>query len=190
MTKIVGLDEAIKEGPFQVIYLDPPWSYREQVQHGGKSAGYTSSAAAFYETIPIEDLCEAPIAKLADRNAVIFVWSTGPILEDSLRAINAWGFKYKTIAFVWEKERVNPGAYTMSSCEYVLVATRGSIPKPRGARNVRQFLQSCRTRHSEKPEEIAKRIEAMFPTQKKIELFARTTRSGWHCAGNEVSQAA
>lgn len=188
MTEIIGLHEAIKKGPFQVLYADPPWSYREQVQHGGKDAGYTSSANSFYDTIPIEALCRAPVHKLAARSAVLFIWTTGPILADTMRLIRDWGFVYKTIAFVWEKVRVNPGAYTMSSCEYVIVATKGSIPKPRGARNVRQFLQSCRTRHSEKPEEIARRIEEMFPTQKKIELFARREREGWTCIGNEVTK--
>jgi N6-adenosine-specific RNA methylase IME4 len=186
--EIVGLKEAIKKGPFQVIYADPPWSYREQVQHGGRGAGYTSSASSFYDTMSIEDLCTAPVRELADSSAILFLWSTGPILVDSLRLIDAWGFKYKTVAFVWEKRRCNPGSYTMSSCEYVLCATKGAIPKPRGARNVRQFAQQARTRHSEKPEEFARRIEEMFPTQKKIELFARKTRLGWTCIGNEVEQ--
>lgn len=29
-------------------------------------------------------------------------------------------------------------------------------------------------------------IEAMFPDAEKIELFARNTRNGWDCWGNEV----
>lgn len=188
MVEILGLNEAKEKAPFEVIYADPPWSYRGQVQHGGALAGFTSSASSFYETIAVEDLCAAPILQLAASNAVLFIWTTGPILEDTLRVCRAWGFKYKTVAFVWEKARVNPGSYTMSSCEYVLVATRGSIPKPRGARNIRQFLKEARTSHSTKPDEIRKRIEEMFPTQKKIELFARKQAEGWEVVGNEVTK--
>jgi N6-adenosine-specific RNA methylase IME4 len=74
----------------------------------------------------------------------------------------------------------------MSQTEFVLAATRGNIPKPRGARNVRQFLSERRTKHSRKPKEVRDRIEAMFPTQRKIELFARERVPGWDAWGNEV----
>ncbi len=56
---------------------------------------------------------------------------------------------------------------------------RGRIPPPRGARNVKQLLEDPRRKHSQTPEEIAKRIEEMFPTQTKIEIFARGTRRNW-----------
>lgn len=79
-----------------------------------------------------------------------------------------------------------PGSYTMSQCELCLVFKRGRIPKPRGARNVRQFLSEERREHSQKPEEIRKRIEEMFPTQNKIELFARQNVEGWKCIGNDI----
>jgi len=68
-----------------------------------------------------------------------------------------------------------------------LVGKKGKIPTPRGSRNVRQFLSEERTRHSTKPLEIRKRIEEMFPTQKKIELFSREKVPGWECWGNEVN---
>lgn len=41
-------------------------------------------------------------------------------------------------------------------------------------------------RHSQKPEHAYEMIEAMFPNVEKIELFARNTRNGWDCWGNEV----
>ena len=91
--------------------------------------------------------------------------------------VKAWGFKYKTIAFVWDKQRVNPGHYTMSQTEMVLVGTRKKVPTPRGARNVRQFLSLPRTSHSSKPVIIRDRIETMHPLQKRIELFSRFDQS-------------
>lgn len=173
-------------GPFEIIYADPPWDYAGQVQHGGTSAGYTSSAAAFYPTMKESELVALPVRDIAARNALLFLWTTGPQLEVSIRVMTAWGFAYKTIAFVWDKRAVNPGAYTMSQTELCLVGKRGSIPKPRGARNVRQLVSEMRTRHSAKPDEVAARIEAMFPTQTKLEMFARRARDGWTLWGNEA----
>jgi N6-adenosine-specific RNA methylase IME4 len=60
-----------------------------------------------------------------------------------------------------------------------VVGKRGKIPTPRGARNVRQFLSEMRGKHSAKPNEIRTRIETMFTTQNKIELFARKKHEGW-----------
>ena len=74
----------------------------------------------------------------------------------------------------------------MSQCELCLVFKRGKIPQPRGARNVRQLVQTKRTRHSEKPEAVRERIEQMFPNQTKIELFARKQTRGWDTWGLEV----
>ena len=57
---------------------------------------------------------------------------------------------------------------------------RGKIPGPRGARNVRQLVSIKRGRHSEKPAEVRRRIDEMFPELRKIELFARgQARTGW-----------
>ena len=48
------------------------------------------------------------------------------------------------------------------------------------------MVSIMRQKHSAKPEEVRKRIEEMFPTQNKIELFARTVVDGWDCHGDEV----
>ena len=45
------------------------------------------------------------------------------------------------------------------------------------------------TRHSAKPNEIRNRIFQMFPTQNKIELFAREKHEGWDVWGNEVESS-
>jgi N6-adenosine-specific RNA methylase IME4 len=114
------------------------------------------------------------------------MWTTSPHLDQAVELMKHWGFQYATIAFVWDKQKVNPGFYTLSQCEIVLVGKYGKIPNPRGTRNERQLLSLMREDHSKKPEEVAVRIERMFPEQKKIELFARRGRSGWDCWGNQV----
>lgn len=165
---------------YQVIYADPCWHYRGQVQHGGAGKGYTSGANAFYPTLTIADLCDMgpTIKRLADpEGCALYMWYSPPILEDAMRLMKEWGFKYKTCAFVWDKQRVNPGHYTMSQCEMVNVGTIRRIPVPRGARNVRQFISEPRTSHSSKPVEVRNRIIQMHPLQQKIELFSRFDQS-------------
>jgi N6-adenosine-specific RNA methylase IME4 len=87
---------------------------------------------------------------------------------------------------VWDKQKVNPGFYTMSQVELCLIGKRGKIPKPRGARNIRQMVSVMRQKHSAKPEEVRKRIEEMFPEQTKLEMFAREAPEGWDVHGNEI----
>ena len=123
------------------------------------------------------------------------MWTTGPQLDISIRVLTAWGFKYKTIAFVWDKLVTNPGYYTMSQTELCIVGTKAAIPKPRGSRNERQFLQEFevkekelvqerRTRHSAKPKKVIQSLSRMHPSQNRIELFSRRAHPEWYCWGH------
>ena len=157
-------------GPFDVIYADPPWHYERDIVGASLTP---QNAADVYDTMKTPDIAALPVADIAADDSLLFLWTTGLRMPDALEVGTAWGFKYITVAFVWEKMAPILGSYTMSSCEFCLVFKRGRIPTPRGDRNVRQFLQRSRARHSEKPDEIRDRIHFMFPHQAKIELFAR-----------------
>ncbi len=109
----------------------------------------------------------------------LFMLATNPRLDQAISLGKAWEFDYKTVAFVWNKMNHNPEQYTLSYCELWLLFKRGRIPRPRGARNIKQLSEEPRKRHSQKPEEIALRINQMFPQQSKIELFARGQRTDW-----------
>jgi N6-adenosine-specific RNA methylase IME4 len=61
-----------------------------------------------------------PVAPLAADDAAVLFWSPLPILPEALAVIEAWGFKYKAIAFNWVKH------YTRGNAEFCLLATRGS----------------------------------------------------------------
>jgi N6-adenosine-specific RNA methylase IME4 len=172
---------------YDIIYADPPWYYHERVQHGGTSVGFTSGASEFYPTLTPAELKDIDVKSISAKNSLLYMWTTGPQLDIALDVMKAWGFSYKTIAFVWDKVCVNPGAYTMSQTELVIVGKRGSIPKPRGIRNARQFVSQKRAGHSAKPHEVRRRIELMHPAQKKIELFARGTVPGWDVWGFEAT---
>lgn len=57
-------------------------------------------------------------------------------------------------------------------------------------RNVRQLVEAKRGKHSEKPDEVRKRIVEMFGDElPKVELFARQNHIGWDAWGNEVENS-
>ena len=179
---------------YQIIYADPPWAYSTS-QHNGAGGTSTGGAHTHYPTATDEEICKMSVSDIADDNCLLFMWATGPKLDIAFKVGSAWGFQYCTVGFVWQKDRDNPGTYTMSSCEYVLIFKKGTIPHPRGSRNTKQFYSSERMEHSRKPEEIRKRIHEMFPKQTKIELFARARTpnlfgwdeyDGWDVFGNMI----
>jgi N6-adenosine-specific RNA methylase IME4 len=171
---------------YSVIYADPPWDYEGRIQHDGTNTG---SAINHYPTLKIEKIKEMNVPALCEKNALLFLWTSSPHLDQSLELMKAWGFTYKTIAFVWDKQRIIPGYYTLSQVEICLVGKRGKIPTPRGTRNEKQFLTELRGEHSAKPTEIRERIARMFPTQKKLEMFARQKTPGWDVFGNQVEDS-
>jgi N6-adenosine-specific RNA methylase IME4 len=59
------------------------------------------------------------------------------------------------------------------------------MPPPRLDKGVKQVVIAPHGRHSEKPEEVARRIEQLR-CGPYLELFARRQRPGWMCWGNEV----
>lgn len=190
------------QGICDILYADPPWSYRGRKQFGfaGDVGIDTGGAINQYKTLSVKELCNLPIKYIAKENSLLFMWITGPLLLDGLEVAKIWDFEYKRDAFVWNKIITNPGYYTLSQIETCYVFKRGKIPQPRGTRNERQYIETTeftslnqvqyieqkRGKHSAKPAEIRDRIARMFPTQTKIELFARERVKDWYAWGNEV----
>ena len=173
---------------YDIIYADPPWSYRGREQFGWKGDVGVSSGGSFahYKTMTVEEIKGEPVSQITADNALLFLWIPAPLLPDGLAVMAAWGFTYATKAFTWYKQRCNPGYYTLSETEDCYAGKRGRIPLPRGSRKERQFVSQLRGKHSCKPDEIRNRITRMFPTQRKIELFARKFAAGWDAHGNEI----
>ena len=171
---------------YEILYADPPWNYKGQKQHNGKGKKDTGGAVEHYPTMTLKELKKLDIPSICAESSLLFMWSSSPHLDQAIDLMKTWGFSWATIGFVWDKQRVNPGFYTMSQCELCLIGKRGKIPKPRGARNIRQLVSELRGTHSTKPVEVRKRIELMFPLQNKIELFSRHVTPGWDAWGNEI----
>ena len=121
----------------------------------------------------------------------MFLWTTFPKLYEAFDVINAWGFEYKTVAFVWIKRTKTDktwftglGYWTRSNAELCLLATRGK-PK-RFSRAVHQLIISPIEEHSKKPDITRDKIVELAGNLPRIELFARRKTLGWDVWGNEV----
>jgi len=164
---------------YSVIYADPPWHY------GNSGLEDYGHAETHYETMPTDKLCEMPVKNITCTDSVLFLWVTSPLLEDAFAVINAWGFNYKT-SCVWDKVKHNFGYYFSVRHEFLLVATKGScLPEDKELHDSVIELERS-DNHSEKPEYFRELIDKLYPTGKRIELFARKTTEGWDSWGDEV----
>ena len=174
---------------YNVIYVDPPWGYQNKATR--------AAADKHYDTMTIEELKQMPITRgvgcLAADDCALFMWATFPMLREALDLIEAWGFKYKTIAFNWIKQNKSGaglfwglGNWTRSNSEICLLAIRGKPKRISAA--VHSVVMAPVQKHSQKPDEVRERIVKLVGDVPRIELFARAAAPGWDCWGNEAPQ--
>lgn len=175
-----------KQKKYGVIYADPPWHYKVY-----SKKGMGRSAESHYPTMKVEDIKALPVAGLADRDCALFLWVTLPCLLEGIEVLKAWGFEYKTTAFVWVKQNRKAdslfwgmGYWTRSNAEICLLGTKGR-PKRKDA-GIHQVVISHVEEHSRKPQEVHNRIIRLMGDVPRIELFARRKTEGFDVWGNEV----
>lgn len=174
---------------YQIIYADPPYRFSQGINRRATirdKFGTSEELSLQYPTLSDEDIIGLDIESLADEQCVLFLWTTDAHLEVAIKALNKWGFKYKTVAFTWNKSRGFMGKWTVKQCEVCLLATKGTAHKLLKSFKERSYLEEPKSEHSKKPTEIRKRIERMFGDVPRIELFAREKVEGWDVWGNEV----
>ena len=176
---------------YNIIYADPAWTFnsKELQTYNGKRF---TSIEKHYITQSKKWIEKLPVSNIAKDDCALFMWVTDAHLKDGISTIESWGFKYITVAFVWEKKTknnktvANLGAWTMKNYELCLLGTKGTMLKHKKTNNIYQKVEAERTKHSKKPEEVRKRIELLFGDLHRIELFARQRVDGWDAWGNEV----
>lgn len=173
-------------GKYNIIYADPPWPY-----YTYSKKGQGRSAESHYPTMSIEEIKALPVGDLAAKDCALFMWTTFPVWPEALEVPKAWGFEYKTVAFVWVKQNRKSdglfwgmGHWTRSNAEVCILATKGN-PKCMD-HGVHQVIISHVQEHSRKPEEARTRIVQLMGDLPRIELFARQVTPGWAVWGNEV----
>ncbi len=170
---------------YNIIYADPPWFYERKVARG--------AAENHYNTMRMDEISNLPIKEIADKNCALFLWVTFALLEEFFTAdiISKWGFKYKTVGFVWVKRNKNrdsffcgQGSYTRANTELCLLGIKGKMQKQ--SSQVHQLIYSPVERHSKKPDRVRDNIVRLFGDLSRIELFARQQTVGWDIWGEEL----
>ena len=188
---------------YKIIYADPAWDYKDKKNNDPAMGGIT------YKTTTLKEMKGFKVNEIADKDSVLCMWVTMPMLQEGLELIKAWGFNYKTCLFNWIK--INPNAeliekkiegrtmpdveikggiysgmghWVNGNAELCLFAKKGS-PK-RMVKNVKQIQIYPRGRHSSKPSYLRNEIVRLFGDLPRIELFAREKQEGWDVWGNEV----
>jgi len=198
---------------YNVIYVDPPWSYdNKKTGRALDGTGANMSADDKYSTMTLQQLCETPVNKLADKHCILFMWAVVPMMPEAMKVLEAWGFKYKTM-LTWRKIMSQGlGYWFRGQCEHLLVATKGS---PKAFRQQvcnyyeseydlladDQVIQQKVGKHSQKPhrfrELISTAVKVSFEHPVKLEMFARSRDGffpdyeydGWDVYGNEVNNS-
>jgi N6-adenosine-specific RNA methylase IME4 len=172
----------LSDKKYQVIYADPPWP---NTRNDGNRA-----ACRKFPLMSIKEIYSLPISQLIDENVILFLWYPTIFPQEALDVCVAWGFKFKTMGFVWIKisKAGNPlfglGNYTRSNAELCLIGVKG---KPKViSHSVGQVIMEPRKRFAEKPSIVRNKIVDLVGDLPRLELFARQKTEGWDTWGNEV----
>ena len=180
---------------YPTILIDPPWGF---LTYSGKRMTPHRSANDHYETVTLSEIAAFPVPKMAAKDCALFMWVVDSHLDEALKLIDIWGFKYKTIAFSWKKvtrkgkPMIGMGYWTRKQTEICLLATRGT--PTRNGKGVRQLIEDPedwivaeRREHSRKPDEQYSRIEALVDGP-YLEMCARQSWPGWAVWGDETGK--
>jgi len=169
---------------YKIIYADPAWVYWDKAELCG------GGAESHYRCTSTEEMAKININ--ADKDSVCLMWCTYPKLEEGLKLLKAWGFKFMTVAFTWIKQNkksdgffLGMGRYTRSNPEIVLLGKKGKGVS-RITAGIRNLQIHRRREHSRKPDEIRDKIVELFGDLPRIEMFAREKVNGWDVWGDEV----
>jgi len=170
---------------YQIIYADLPWQYDDKCHAGKRGVEYK------YNVIPVKDAQNLPVAQVASDDSALFMWATCPHFPDALAVMEAWGYKYKTIAFTWVKTNKKSftlhwgmGNWTRANAEHVLLGIKGK-PK-RIHKGVHSVIIRPVLGHSCKPPEVRHQIVKLMGDVPRIELFARERVPGWDAIGDAI----
>jgi len=172
----------LPSGKYRVLYADPPWKYGDILPPG------YGAATHHYETMSNEELCDMgdEIKELLGPDAVLFLWTTSPMLERAFEVMHAWGFSYKT-SFVWDKVEHNFGFYNSVRHELLLIGGRGHST-PDDTELCDSVITLARSEvHSQKPKLFRDMIDQLYTWGPRLELFARESAEGWESWGDEAN---
>ncbi len=105
---------------YKTIYADPPLKERG----GGR---IKRGADRHYPLMTTEEIGELSVQQIAEDNCHLYLWTTNNFLQDAIKVIEAWGFKYIT-CIIWIKDKQGLGQYYRGITEHCLFARKGILP--------------------------------------------------------------
>jgi N6-adenosine-specific RNA methylase IME4 len=177
---------------YDIVYADPPWFYTAN-----------STAKLPYKSMTVPELCEFPIGELLAPKGILFVWVTCPLLMGQQATVTEewcerYGLHYRGMPFIWIKTKRDGtplkaqgvrATITKPNVEFVLAFSRVIRGRPIkiADEKICQTVFAPKTEHSEKPAEVRSRIDGLYPSASKVELFHRgVSPQGWDTWGNEA----
>ncbi|MDZ8258951.1 MT-A70 family methyltransferase [Nostoc sp. ChiQUE01b] len=177
------------EGQYQCIVIDPPWFYRLRNQDK------THRNRINYKPMHIGEILLLPVPNLSHpTGSVLWLWYTNNHMVEAAQCLQTWGFELKTI-LTWEKvtkdgtkTHLGVGHWLRNSTEHCALAVRGNVKafSGRTLTNESTILHSPRREHSRKPENFYQLVDKLCPDITKLEMFARESRDGWDCWGDQA----
>ena len=173
---------------YDLIYADPPW--RQSKAGKRRVRPLTSGVPLDYPTLSLEEIASIlrSATDKASNNVVMFLWTIDKYLFEAQHIAESLGYKLHA-RMIWNKENGVPAAFTIRFAhEYLLFMYKGKlipVAKEERGKILSVFTERSK-RHSQKPEIAYDIIERLYPSTKKLELFARNKRTGWDVWGNEV----
>lgn len=169
---------------YRALLIDPPWDF---------DGGGDRNARNHYPCMSVDEIAALPVGQLAQRDCAVFLWITDPFLMEGARVLNAWGFRYVSVAFHWAKLNKRADSYfmgtgygTRANVETCLLGMCGDVGLPK-ARDVRRLVVERLREHSRKPDRVRGDIERLYDGP-YAELFARSSRPGWDSWGDQVEK--
>jgi len=185
---------------YNVIICDAPWHFSDGLS--GMKRPVKRSAQSQYATMTPSEICNVHLLDVVDPEwAVLALWVPSSMLQQGLRVMDAWGFSYRQ-TFIWVKlkkgyaqeadlncaTRVGMGRLFRQSHEIALIGIHGrGVYKHLENKGQRSVLFDLNAGHSMKPSGLHERLEKMFPSANRLEMFARSSRANWTCIGDAVT---
>jgi N6-adenosine-specific RNA methylase IME4 len=179
-------------GYFRILFADPGWRFRTW-----SPRGRSKCADRYYRCEELEQIKSLPVAELMAPDSILFLCVVQTHLPAALQVIEAWGFEFKSVPFIWVKMpkgwsadqvplRIRPkmgqGYYTRANAELCFIARRG-----KGCQRLDKVFHAAVREHSRKPDEMFACIERLFGNDvPRIELYAREQRPGWAAWGDQL----
>jgi len=119
------------------------------------------------------------INKISEDDCHLYLWITNNFLEEGLKVMNSWGFRYITKITWFKKGKIGLGQYFRGVTEDCLFGIKGKLPYKvnNGVRQqgVTGFM-SVRDKYGEKPEAMKHMIEKVSYAP-YVELFAKPPKT-------------